>query len=210
MARYTGPSCRVCRREGVKLFLKGTRCFSDKCAFDRRSYAPGQHGKGTRRPKVSNYGLQLREKQRVKKIYGILERQFRRYFKIAERSEEVTGEKLLELLERRLDNIVFRSCFAISRTHARQMVRHGHFLVNNRKVNIPSYSIKVGDVVHAKAKDKVTKNIKEAIEKIKDRGVPGWLKEDFEGIKASVTRLPERSDIGMDIKEQLIVELYSK
>ena len=210
MARYTGSSCRICRREGEKLFLKGTRCNTDKCAFVRRSYAPGQHGKGTRRPKVSNYGLQLRQKQKVKKIYGALEKQFRRYFSLAERSKGVTGEKLLELLERRLDNVIFRSCFAVSRAQARQMVRHGHFLVNNRKVNIPSYSIKTGDVVQARPKDKIAKNIKEIIEMAKDRGVPGWLKEDFGSLKIDITRLPERSDVGMDIKEQLIVELYSK
>ncbi|MBU4343599.1 MAG: 30S ribosomal protein S4 [Candidatus Omnitrophica bacterium] len=209
MARYTGSSCRVCRREGEKLFLKGTRCFSDKCAFTRRSYVPGQHGKG-RRFKPSNYGIQLREKQKVKKIYGILEKQFRKYFKLAERSKGVTGEKLLEILERRLDNVVFRSCFAYSRAQARQMVRHGLVHVNNRKVNIPSYSTKTGDVIQLKQKDKLVKNVKEIIEKIKDRGVPEWLKEDFEGLKASVTRLPERSDVGMNIKEQLIVELYSK
>ncbi len=210
MARYTGSSCRICRREGVKLFLKGTRCYTDKCAFSRRGYTPGQHGKGRRRFKTSNYGLQLREKQKVKKIYGILEKQFRRYFKLAEHSKDVTGEKLLELLERRLDNIVFRSCFTVSRAQARQMVRHGHILVNNRKVNIPSYSIKTGDVVHVKQRDKLVKNIKETIEKVKDRGVPGWLKEDFEGLKVNITRLPERNDISMDIREQLIVELYSK
>jgi len=210
MARYTGPSCRVCRREGAKLFLKGTRCYADKCSFNRRGYIPGQHGKGRRRFKTSNYGLQLREKQKVKKIYGILEKQFMRYFKLAERSEGVTGEKLLELLERRLDNIIFRSCFTVSRAHARQMVRHGCVRVNNRKVNIPSYSIKAGDVVQIKQKDKLVKNIKETIEKIKDRGVPSWLGVDFAGLKTSVTRLPERSDVGMDIQEQLIVELYSK
>ena len=209
MARYTQPSCRVCRREGMKLFLKGTRCYTDKCSFDRRGYSPGQHGKG-RKFKMSNYGLQLREKQKVKRIYGILEKQFRRYFKIAERTKGITGEKLLELLERRLDNVVFRSCFAYSRAQARQMVRHGYVRVNNRSVNIPSYSVKTGDVIQIKTKGEFIKNVKETIEKVKERGVPGWLKEDFEGLKASVTRLPERSDIGMDIQESLIVELYSK
>jgi len=160
--------------------------------------------------KISNYGLQLKEKQKVKMVYGILEKQFRRYFSLAERSKGVTGEKLLELLERRLDNVVFRSCFALSRPQARQTVLHGHILVNNRKVNISSYSVKTGDVVQIKQKDKIVKNIKEIIEVAKDRGVPEWLKEDFAGFKVSVTRLPERSDIGMDIQTQLIVELYSK
>jgi small subunit ribosomal protein S4 len=210
MARYTGSACRLCRREGVKLFLKGTRCSTDKCAFDRRAYAPGQHGKGRRRPKVSNYGLQLREKQKAKRIYGILEKQFRRYFKMAVRSKGVTGEKLLELLERRLDNVVFRSCFSFSRAHARQMVMHGLIRVNNKKVNIPSYSTKTGDVIQVKQKDKLIKNTKEVIEILKDRGVPGWLEQDREALKANVMRLPERGDIGRDIQEQLIVELYSK
>ena len=209
MARYTGSSCRVCRREGEKLFLKGIRCYSDKCAFDRRSYAPGQHGKG-RRMKISNYGLQLREKQKVKKIYGILEKQFRRYFSIAAKSKGVTGEKLLETLERRLDNVVFRSCFAISRSHARQMVRHGNIFVNDRKVNIPSFSVKPGDIIQVRAKDRIAKNSKESIEKVKDRGVPDWLKADFGTLRIDVIRFPKRSDVGMDVKEQLIVELYSK
>lgn len=209
MARYTEASCRVCRREGVKLFLKGTRCGTDKCAFGKRSYAPGQHGKG-RRVKLSNYGLQLREKQKVKKIYGILERQFRRYFKLASRAKAVTGAKLLELLERRLDNIIFRSCFASSRSEARQMVMHGHILVNKRKVNIPSYSVKTGDIIEIKPKEKIAKHIKETIEKVKDRGVPGWLEADLIGLKTKIARLPERSDLAADIQEQLIVELYSK
>lgn len=209
MARYTGSSCRVCRREGLKLFLKGARCYTDKCAFDRRSYSPGQHGKG-RRFKMSDYGTQLREKQKVKKMYGILERQFRRYFSIANRAKGITGEKLLELLERRLDNVIFRACFAHSRSHARQIVRHGHVLVNNRKVNVPSYSVKPGDIVQIKQKEEFVKNVKETIEKAKDRGVPDWLKGDFDNLKVDITRLPERDDIGMDIQEQLIVELYSK
>ncbi len=210
MARYTGSLCRVCRREGLKLFLKGSRCYTDKCAFERRSYPPGQHGKGKRRPKVSNYGMQLREKQKVKKIYGILERQFRRYFSIAERSKGVTGEKLLEILERRVDNVVFRSCFAVSRAQARQIVRHGHILVNNRKVDIPSYSIATGDVIQLKQKDKLIKDVKETMEAVKDRGIPDWLKQDSQDLKVAITRLPRRSDVGMDIQEQLIVELYSK
>jgi len=196
----------------LKLFLKGTRCYTDKCAFDRRSYPPGQHGKGGkgRRTKISNYGLQLKEKQKVKKIYGVLEKQFRRYFKLATHSKGVTGERLLELLERRLDSVIFRSCFAVSRTQARQMVSHGAILVNNRKVNIPSYSIKIGDVIQVKQKDRIVKNVKEIIENVKDRGVPDWLKPDFTSLKIEVARRPERKDVGMDIQEQLIVELYSK
>ena len=209
MARYTESSCRVCRRQGGKLFLKGQRCYTDKCAFDKRSYPPGQHGKG-RRIKFSNYGLQLKEKQKVKKIYGILERQFRKYFQEASRSKGVTGSKLLELLERRLDNVVFRSCFAASRPGARQMVMHGHVIVNNRKVDIPSYSVKTGDIVVVKPKEKTTKRVKESLEKLKDRGFPGWIDVDLEGFRIKITRLPERTDTAADIKEQLIVELYSK
>ena len=209
MARYTASSCRVCRREGTKLFLKGQRCYTEKCGFDKRSYAPGQHGKG-QRTKLSNYGLQLREKQKVKKIYGILERQFRKYFQTASRSKGVTGSKLLELLERRLDNVVFRSCFASSRPEARQIVMHGHVLVNNRKVDIPSYSVKTGDIVVIKPKEKKTKRIKESVEKLKDRSFPSWIEVDKEGLKTKIARLPERNDMAADIKEQLIVELYSK
>lgn len=209
MARYTGSSCRVCRREGVKLFLKGQRCYTEKCGFDKRSYAPGQHGKG-QRIKLSNYGLQLRQKQKVKKVYGILEKQFRKYFQTASRSKGITGSKLLELLERRLDNVIFRSCFASSRPGARQMVMHGHVLVNNRKVDIPSFSVKTGDNVVIKPKEKTVKIVKESAEKLKDRGYPGWIEVDKEGLKVKITRLPERSDIAADIKEQLIVELYSK
>jgi small subunit ribosomal protein S4 len=209
MARYTESSCRVCRRENIKLFLKGQRCYTEKCGFDKRSYAPGQHGKG-QRIKLSNYGLQLREKQKVKKVYGILERQFRKYFQTASRSKGVTGSKLLELLERRLDNVIFRACFASSRPGARQMVMHGHVLVNNKKVDIPSFSVKPGDNVVIKPKEKILNIVKESAEKLKDRGYPGWIDVDKAGLKAKITRLPERSDIAADIKEQLIVELYSK
>lgn len=209
MARYTASSCRVCRRQGAKLFLKGQRCYSEKCAFEKRSYAPGQHGKG-QRVKLSNYGLQLREKQKVKKMYGILERQFRKYFQTASRSKGITGSKLLELLERRLDNVVFRSSFVSSRPEARQIVMHGHVLVNNRKVDIPSYSVKTGDIVVIKQKEKTVKRVKESVEKLKDRTYPGWVEVDKEGLKAKISRLPERSDVAADIKEQLIVELYSK
>ena len=209
MARYTASSCRICRREGGKLFLKGQRCYTEKCAFDKRSYAPGQHGKG-QRLKLSNYGLQLREKQKVKKIYGILERQFRKYFQTASRSKGVTGSKLLELLERRLDNVIFRSSFVSSRPEARQMVLHGHVLVNNRKVDIPSFSVKAGDTVVIKPKEKTIKRVKESVEKLKDRSYPGWIEVDKEGLRTKIARLPERSDMAADIREQLIVELYSK
>jgi small subunit ribosomal protein S4 len=209
MARYTGSSCRVCRRQGAKLFLKGQRCYTDKCGFDKRSYAPGQHGKG-QRIKLSNYGMQLREKQKVKKIYGILERQFRKYFQTASRSKGITGSKLLELLERRLDNVIFRSSFVSSRPEARQMVMHGHVLVNNKKVDIPSYSVKTGDIVVIKPKEKTIKRVKESAEKLKDRSCPSWIEVDKIGLRTKVTRLPERNDMAADIKEQLIVELYSK
>jgi len=209
MARYTGSSCRVCRRESSKLFLKGQRCYTDKCGFEKRNYAPGQHGKG-QRVKLSNYGLQLREKQKVKKIYGILERQFRKYFQTASRSKGITGSKLLELLERRLDNVIFRSSFVSSRPEARQLVMHGHVVVNNRKVDIPSYSVKTGDIVIIKPKERIVKKVKDSVEKLKDRGYPGWIDVDKEGLRTKISRLPERSDLAADIKEQLIVELYSK
>ncbi len=209
MARYTGSSCRGCRRQSAKLFLKGQRCYTEKCGFDKRSYAPGQHGKG-QRIKLSNYGLQLREKQKVKKIYGILERQFRKYFQTASRSKGITGSKLLELLERRLDNVIFMSSFVSSRPEARQMVMHGHVLVNNRKVDIPSYSVKTGDIVVIKPKEKTVKRVKESVEKLKDRPCPSWIEVDRVGLRTKITRLPERNDMAADIKEQLIVELYSK
>ncbi|MFA5389500.1 MAG: 30S ribosomal protein S4 [Candidatus Omnitrophota bacterium] len=209
MARYTASSCRVCRREGGKLFLKGQRCYTEKCAVERRAYAPGQHGKG-QRTKLSNYGLQLREKQKVKKIYGILEKQFRKYFQTASRSKGVTGSKLLELLERRLDNVIFRSSFAPSRPEARQIVMHGHVIVNNRKVDIPSFSVKIGDTVVMKPKEKTLKRIKDTAEKLKDRAYPSWVEVDKANCKIKIARLPERSDSAADIKEQLIVELYSK
>jgi small subunit ribosomal protein S4 len=209
MARYSASSCRVCRRQGSKLFLKGQRCYTEKCGFDKRSYAPGQHGK-SQRIKLSNYGLQLKEKQKVKKIYGILERQFRKYFQTASRSKGITGSRLLELLERRLDNVIFRSSFASSRPEARQIVMHGHVLVNNRKVNIPSYSVRPGDIIVIKPKEETVKRVKESVEKLKDRGYPSWIEVDKEGLRTKVTKLPERDDIAADIKEQLIVELYSK
>ncbi len=211
MARRIGSVCRLCRREGVKLFLKGSRCASNKCSFDKRGYKPGQHGQHTqRRSKLSDYGMQLREKQKVKRIYGILERQFRSYFKKAEKQKGITGEILLQFLERRLDNVVFQSCFASSRPEARQIVRHSHFVVNGEKVNIPSYLVKKGDVIRTKAKESCLKNIAENLKASKDRGIPGWIQLDEGQLTATIARLPERKDVSFPIQEQLIVELYSK
>ena len=208
MARYTGPRCRLCRREGMKLFLKGERCYTDKCAFERRSYAPGQHGQA--RVKVSDYGIRLREKQRVRRIYGIQESQFRAYFQEADRQKGVTGTNLLRLLERRLDNVVYRLGFAISRAQARQLVRHGHFLVNGRTVDIPSFLVKVGDEIQVSEKSKDVQPIKEAMEAIARKGIPDWLELDADNLKGKVKALPERHHITMPIKEQFIVEFYSK
>jgi len=209
MARYTGASCRICRREGAKLFLKGARCNTEKCAFTRRSYPSGEHGKG-RRIKVSDYGLQLREKQKAKRIYGVLERQFRRYFHEADRLEGVTGELLLQFLERRLDNVILRAGFAVSLPQARQIVRYGHVTVNERKVNIPSYLVAVEDTIQIKTKAKLTKQIKENLEVTKDRVVPAWLNADKNNLKVEVIKLPSRDELPFAIQEQLIVELYSK
>lgn len=208
MARYTGPSCRLCRREGTELFLKGERCFTDKCATKRRSYPPGQHGQG--RVKVSDYGMQLREKQKVRRIYGILENQFRGYFEQADRMKGVTGENLLFLLERRLDNVVYRLGFATSRSEARQLVRHGHFTLNGRKVNIPSIQAKAGDVLQVREKSRKIASITESLEGVVRRGIPQWLELDKDAFKGTVKLLPVREDITMPIQEQLIVELYSK
>lgn len=209
MARYTDAVCRLCRRQGDKLFLKGTRCNTPKCAMARRSYVPGQHGQG-RRQKPSDYGLQLREKQKAKWMYGVLEKQFRRYFQIASKTKGVTGKVLLQLLERRLDNVIFRLGFGLSRAQARQIVRHNFIYVNGRRVNIPSYSIKNGDSVELKAKEQALKKIKDNMEISRERGVPEWLKLDANTLKATVVRLPEKKDIQQPIQEQLIVELYSK
>ncbi|MBW2502866.1 MAG: 30S ribosomal protein S4 [Deltaproteobacteria bacterium] len=209
MARYTGASCRQCRRENLKLFLKGDRCYSDKCSFERRAYAPGQHGQARFR-KVSDYAVQLREKQKVKRIYGMLEGQFRRYFEMAEAARGVTGETLLVFLERRLDNTLFRLGFANSRTQARQIVRHSHVLVNGRKVNIPSYLVSVGDVITLKEKSKKNQAINESLDAVARRGVPSWLELDRDKLQGSIKSMPERQEITMPIQEQLIVELYSK
>ena len=208
MARYTGPSCRLCRREGSELFLKGERCYTDKCAIKRRSYPPGQHGQG--RIKVSDYGVQLREKQKVRRIYGILENQFRGYFEMADRMKGVTGENLLFILEKRLDNVAYRLGFATSRTEARQLVRHGHFTLNGRKVNIPSIQAKAGDVIQLREKSRKIASVTDSLEGVVRRGIPQWLELDKDAFKGVVKALPVREDITSPIQEQLIVELYSK
>jgi len=209
VARYINAVCRLCRREGEKLFLKGTKCFTEKCSISRRAYAPGQHGQG-RRTKLSNYGLQLREKQKVRRIYGILEKQFRRYFKIASKSKGVTGKVLLQLLERRLDNVIFRLGLAISRPQARQIVRHNQIYVNDKRVNIPSYLVNKDDTIKVKTKEKAKLKVKENLEISKDRTVPSWLEFNPSELSAKVVRFPEKEDIQQPIQEQLIVELYSK
>jgi small subunit ribosomal protein S4 len=209
MARYIGPVCRLCRREGMKLFLKGERCYTEKCAIEKRNFPPGQHGK-TRKSKMQGYGVQLREKQKVKRIYGVLEDQFRRYFEQAERTRGVTGVTLLQLLERRLDNVAYRIGFATSRPAARQLVRHGHFTVNGRKVDIPSFSVKPGDVVAVRQSSKQAPAILHALEEVKGRGVPEWLQFDAAGMSAKIGSVPSREQINLPVQEQLIVELYSK
>ena len=209
MARNTGASCRQCRRENLKLFLKGDRCYSDRCSFERRAYAPGQHGQ-MRFRKVSDYAVQLREKQKVKRIYGMLEGQFRRYFAMAESAKGVTGETLLMLLERRLDNTMFRLGFANSRNQARQIVRHNHVMINGKKVNIPSFLVSVGDEITLKEKSKKSPAINDSLDAVARRGVPSWLELDRDNFKGSVKSAPERHEVTMPIQEQLIVELYSK
>ncbi len=208
MARYTGSVCRFCRRENQKLFLKGDRCFTEKCAFERRAYPPGQHGQG--RIKFSEYGLQLREKQKVRRMYGLLEKQFRNLFAKADRLRGITGENFLGMLERRLDNVVYRAGFANSRSEARQLVRHGHFLVNGKKVNIPSLEISKGDTVVVREKSHNVTQIKAAIEGSKRREIPQWLEMNPAEFKVTVRDLPARDDVTAPIEERLIVELYSK
>jgi small subunit ribosomal protein S4 len=208
LARYTGPSCRLCRRENLKLFLKGERCYTDKCAFERRQYPPGQHGQG--RIKFSSYGEQLREKQKVKRVYGLLEKQFRLTFNRAARKRGVTGDNLIAILESRFDNMVYRLGFAASRNDARQLIRHGHFTVNGIKVNIPSSILKPGDVVQPREKSTKIEKIKESVETAKQRGVPAWLEIDVEKFEGKVVALPKRDEITMPMNEQLIVELYSR
>ena len=210
MARYINAVCRLCRREGEKLFLKGTKCTTPKCPIVRRAYVPGQHGQAKTRTKLSNYGVQLREKQKVKRMYGLLERQFRRYFGIASKSKGVTGKVLLQLLERRLDNVVFRLGLATSRPQARQIVRHNFVYVNAHRVNIPSFLLKKDDVVQIKAKDKALNKIKENLELSKERTIPSWFEFAPQQLSAKILRLPEKNDIQQPIQEQLIVELYSK
>ena len=210
MARYTGPRCRLCRREGMKLFLKGERCYSDKCAFERRSYPPGQHGQAQMRAKRSDYGIRLREKQKVKRIYGVSEKQFKRYFDRADRMKGQTGHNLLQLLECRLDNVVYRLGFASSRTQARQMVSHGFFKVNGRTVDIPSYQVKPGDVIELKEKYRQNQFVLDNLEAVIRRGVPQWLELDKDNFKGVVKALPTREDVTMPIQEQLIVEFYSR
>jgi len=208
MARYTDAVCRLCRREGQKLFLKGDRCYTDKCAADRRPYPPGQHGQG--RSKTSEYGLQLREKQKAKRYYGILESQFRGYFKMASKRKGKTGENLLSILESRLDNTIYRLGFAMSRAEARQLVLHGHFLVNGRKVNIPSFLVKPGMIISLREKSRGLDKLKMVIEANSSRTPPGWLEYDSNALIAKVSSTPTRDDIDFPIEEQLIVELYSK
>lgn len=209
MARYLGPVCRICRREDMKLFLKGERCYTDKCAFERRAYPPGQHGQARRR-KRSDYGEQLREKQKVRRMYGLLEKQFRGYYQKANQMKGVTGENLLKLLEQRLDNVVYRLGFATTRNEARQLVLHRHFTVNGRRCNIPSAQVKAGDVVAVTEKSRKVVRIGEALGAVDRRGVPSWLELDKDGLTASVKSAPLREELTMPIREQLIVELYSK
>jgi small subunit ribosomal protein S4 len=208
LARYRESVCRLCRREGLKLFLKGDRCYSEKCAFERREYAPGDHGQMRKKP--SDYGVQLRAKQKIKRMYGLLEKQFHSYFEKADRQKGITGTNLLVLLERRLDNMVFRMGFASSRTEARQLVRHYHFSVNGRKVNIPSYLVKVGDEIEVREGSRKVSTIIEALESVARRGIPQWLTLDKGNFKGAVRMFPTREELTMPVQEQLVVELYSK
>ena len=209
MARYNGPVCRLCRREGMKLFLKGERCYTEKCAIEKRNMPPGQHGK-SRKAKIVGYGIQLREKQKVKRIYGVLENQFRRYFESAARHRGVTGVMLLQSLETRLDNIVYRLGFATSRPQARQLVRHGHLLINGKKVDIPSFNVRMGDEVKVREASAKSAIVAHAIEEVKGRGIPEWLSFDAAAIAGRIVSLPTREQINLPVQEQLIVELYSK
>ncbi len=208
MARYIDEQCRICRREGQKLFLKGSRCYTDKCSVTRRNYAPGEHGQGKK--KLSEYGMQLREKQKTKYFYGVGEKQFRKYFAMAENKKGITGENLLQILESRLDNVVYRAGFGTSRAQARQLVNHGHFDVNGRKVDIPSYLVKTGDVITVREIKKDNKTIKENIEVNKAKPVPAWLEKDNDKLQVKVVKLASREDVDIAVEEHLIVELYSK
>ena len=208
MSRYKDEQCRICRREGQKLFLKGSRCYTDKCSVTRRNYAPGDHGQG--RKKISEYGTQLREKQKTRSFYGVGEKQFRKYFEMAENKKGITGENLLQILESRLDNVVYRLGFGVSRAQARQFVNHGHFEVNGEKVDIPSYLVKVGDVIAVREIKKDNKTIKENLEVNAARPVPEWLEKDADKMQGKVLRLASREDVDIPVEEHLIVELYSK
>ncbi len=208
MSRYKDEQCRICRREGQKLFLKGSRCYTDKCSVTRRNYAPGDHGQG--RKKISEYGTQLREKQKTKAFYGVGEKQFRKYFEMASNKKGITGENLLQILESRLDNVVYRLGFGVSRAQARQLVNHGHFEVNGKKVDIPSYLVKAGDVIAVREIKKDNKTIKENIEINSARPIPEWLEKDAEKMQGKVLRLASREDVDIPVEEHLIVELYSK
>ena len=208
MARYKESVCRLCRREGLKLFLKGDRCYGEKCAFERRGYAPGDHGQLRR--KHSDYGVQLREKQKLKRMYGLLERQFRSYFEKADKQKGITGTNLLLFLERRLDNMVFRIGFANSRNEARQLVRHNHFLVDGKPINIPSYLVKVGSEIRVREKSRKVERIVEAMDIVARRGIPQWLELDKDNFRGMVKTLPSREELVMPVQEQLVVELYSK
>ena len=208
MARYTGEQCRVCRREGQKLFLKGTRCYTDKCSINRRAYGPGQHGQ--KKKKLTEYGTQLREKQKTKAFYGVQEKQFRKYFDMASKKRGITGEVLLQILESRLDNVVYRLGFGNSRAQARQLINHGHFEVNGRKVSIASYLVKTGDVVKVRELKKDSGIMKQIIEEKASRTVPAWLEQDFENLSGKVVNIPSREDVDLPVEEHLIIELYSK
>ncbi|MBI3596118.1 MAG: 30S ribosomal protein S4 [Nitrospirae bacterium] len=208
MGRYIGSVCRLCRREGNKLFLKGSRCFTEKCAIERRSYAPGQHGQA--RPRISEYQVQLREKQKLKRIYGLLERQFSGYFKKAARKKGITGENLLQLLERRIDNVVYRMGFCSSRKEARQMVNHGHFRVNGRKVDVASFLVKDGDVVELKTTSRQLPQVQASLTAAEGRGTPQWLELDKANFKGRVKTMPTKEDLTVQVNEQLVVELYSR
>lgn len=208
MAKYRGPVCRLCRREGMKLFLKGSRCMTDKCAIERRSYAPGQHGQG--RQRISEYNVQLREKQKLKRIYGLLERQFRGVFERAERKVGVTGEQLLQLLECRLDNVVYRLGFAVSRREARQLVNHGHVTLNGRRMDVPSCLVKAGDVVSIRERSREMAPVQSALQFVEGRGIPAWLDLNKTAYQGSIRALPTKADIAVPVNEQLVVELYSR
>ena len=208
MSRYKDEQCRICRREGQKLFLKGSRCYSDKCSITRRNYAPGEHGQGKK--KLSEYGTQLREKQKTKSFYGVQEKQFRKYFEMAENKKGITGEILLQILESRLDNVVYRAGFGMSRAQARQLVNHGHFEVNGIKTDIPSYLVKPGDIITVKENKKDSKILKENIEVNEAKPIPEWLEKNSEKMEVKVIRLASREDVDLPVEEHLIVELYSK